>query len=232
MSKIIDVRNQMPFGNSTRNISQIKKFVRHHSGTTSGDVFAFLRHWQTLGWKTGGYHEVILRDGSVQLCYNPSQITNGAKNQNNNTYHICVVGNGQFTEAQEKTFNERAEIAMQLFNLQVTDLVGHKELPGQSTACPGISMDIVRYQLGQHINNKNKVGDKEMLDQIKKLEKLIVKLEKQITVQNSNEISPWAKDAQKWVVDNGVSDGSRPRDPVTRQETWAMFYRSAGSPKV
>jgi lysozyme len=31
--------------------------------------------------------------------------------------------------------------------------------------------------------------------------------------------------AQTWVKENGISDGSRPKDPVTREEVWEMIKR-------
>lgn len=162
---MIDVRNQMPGGASKRSISQIKKIVRHHSATNEGDALSFARyHTQTLGWKTSGYHEIILRDGTVQLCYDPSVITNGVGNHNSYTYHICLVGNGNFTAAQEQAFLERAEVAMQLFNLKVSDVLGHKEFKGhESNTCPGVDMNKVRSSLSQYIANKNVKGGEDKL---------------------------------------------------------------------
>jgi hypothetical protein len=32
-------------------------------------------------------------------------------------------------------------------------------------------------------------------------------------------------DAQWWVKENGISDGTRPNEPVTRAEVWQMLYR-------
>ena len=40
-----------------------------------------------------------------------------------------------------------------------------------------------------------------------------------------DDVSDWARDAQKWAMDKGISDGSRPRDIVTREELWTMLYR-------
>ena len=37
----------------------------------------------------------------------------------------------------------------------------------------------------------------------------------------------WAVEAQKWVVEQGISDGQRPNDTVTRAEVWTMLYRFA-----
>ena len=31
--------------------------------------------------------------------------------------------------------------------------------------------------------------------------------------------------AREWVMENGISDGERPNDYITRQEMWVMFYR-------
>lgn len=153
MTKIVNLVGQTMTGSATttRNQSAITRIVRHHSATTGGDVFAFQNSWRNLGWHTGGYHEVILRDGTVQIAYNPTTITNGARNQNHNTYHICVVGNGSFTAEQERVFEERARFNMNRFGLGVNAVVGHQELPGQATACPGIAMNTVRGRLRQPI---------------------------------------------------------------------------------
>lgn len=147
MANILDIRNKVAPSKSTRKISQITKIARHHSATTSGDYFAFWNHWKSKGWTKGGYAEIILPDGTVQLCYDPIYPTNGIGNQNTNTYHICVVGNGAFTAAQERAFEERCLLAMQNFGLGVEDVLGHNEFSGTATSCPGINMDSVRKRL-------------------------------------------------------------------------------------
>lgn len=42
------------------------------------------------------------------------------------------------------------------------------------------------------------------------------------------EVSDWAKEAWKWAKENGISDGTRPKDTVTREELWTMLYRMRG----
>ncbi|MED1603063.1 N-acetylmuramoyl-L-alanine amidase [Alkalihalophilus marmarensis] len=144
MGKEIDVRNQMPGGNSKSNI---KEFIaRHHSGTTGGDVFAFLRHWiHVLRWFTGGYHYVILPNGDYQRCYDDNVITNGVGNHNTRTIHICLVGNGKFTAAQEATWNKLVKELKKKHNIPVSRVLGHNEFAGhRSNFCPGINMNMVR----------------------------------------------------------------------------------------
>lgn len=156
MVKVIDLRGKTMGGNSKRKISQIRKIARHHSATTDGDVFAFERHWKNVRkWNTGGYHEVILSDGTVQLCYDADVITNGVKGHNTSTYHICLVGNGSFTEEQERAFEERAKYNIKRFGLSVNDVLGHQEFSGQNTVCPGINMNKVRNRLRGSSNSGN-----------------------------------------------------------------------------
>ena len=38
-------------------------------------------------------------------------------------------------------------------------------------------------------------------------------------------VSEWAVAARKWVMDNGVSDGTMPQRSVKRQELWAIVFR-------
>ncbi|MBP1971565.1 peptidoglycan hydrolase-like protein with peptidoglycan-binding domain [Virgibacillus natechei] len=155
MVKTQDVRNQMPGGNSKRNVSQIKNIARHHSATTAGTAQSFADyHVNHHGWGTSGYHEVILRDGTVQIAYDDNVVTNGVGGHNTPTYHICVVGSGSFTDKQEEAFEERARDAMSRFGLSASDVLGHNEFSNtggyshSSNACPGINMNTVRGWLG------------------------------------------------------------------------------------
>src|SRR5690625_1204816 len=148
MAKIQDIRHRTQRTNGTRSLSQIKYIVRHHSATPTGDFDSVWKYWHgTKGWGTGGYHEIILRDGTVQLCYDPNEITNGVGNYNTPTYHICLVGNGSFTAAQEKAWDERVAYNMKRLGIGVNNVKGHREMPGANTTCPGINMNTVRARI-------------------------------------------------------------------------------------
>ena len=152
MTKIVDLRGDSRIlgpTNPNRSVSAITKIARHHSATATGDVWAFQNHWRgSLGWGTGGYHEIILRDGTVQRIYSDNVTTNGVGNHNSYTYHICLVGSGSFTAEQEAAFDARAKDAMKRFGLKVADVLGHNEFSGHaSNICPGINMNTVRSRL-------------------------------------------------------------------------------------
>ncbi|GAF14177.1 hypothetical protein JCM19046_4150 [Bacillus sp. JCM 19046] len=148
MTIIHDLRDETPKRATKRNVNDITTIVRHHSATAQGDFWSFWNNrWKDLGWQTGGYAEIILRDGSVQLCYDPDMVTNGASGANGYSYHICLVGNGSFTTLQEQVWEERAAFNMARFNIDVDQVKGHGEMPNQATACPGINMTQVRDRL-------------------------------------------------------------------------------------
>lgn len=42
---------------------------------------------------------------------------------------------------------------------------------------------------------------------------------------NVTKTKEWYADAQKWVIENNISDGTRPNDTTTRAEVWAMLQR-------
>ena len=204
---VIDIRDKTPRTNGTRKESAIKNIARHHSGSATGSWESFWPYWnKTKGWGTGGYHEIILRNGDVQICYDPIEITNGVANHNTGTYHICVVGNGSFTAEQEKVFDERCKLALKRFNLPVSAVLGHNEFKGASTDCPGIDMNMVRKRLAQ---------------QAGKGETTVANTDQDKNAKPSPALAPEFAKAKEV----GITDGTYPNRVATRAEVAVMNYR-------
>lgn len=45
--------------------------------------------------------------------------------------------------------------------------------------------------------------------------------------QDPNECSPWATEARDWAKAQGLTDGTRPREAMTREECWCLLQRVA-----
>ncbi len=220
MVKIQDLRSITPRTNGTRKESAIKHIARHHSATTDGEWATFWPYWnKSRGWGTGGYAEIILRDGTVQLCYDPTEITNGVANHNSTTYHICVVGNGSFTAAQEQAWEERCLYNLERFGLTPDKVKGHREFSGTSTSCPGIDMGMVRNRL---VFLQSKVS------------KPVVESEKPSEVKGVSKVEEYKKDAQpsrsledefNEAVKLGITDGTYPQRGASREEVAVMVLR-------
>lgn len=148
MVKIIDKRNKAMGGSSKRSTSQIKNIAIHYSASTSGNTALFENFWKgTHGWNTGGYHEVVLLDGRVELNYDPNVISNGVGGQNTRMYNICYVGLGKPNSKQLKTLRERVNYNRKRFGISVGNVKGHREYQGQSTSCPALDMNAFRKSL-------------------------------------------------------------------------------------
>jgi N-acetylmuramoyl-L-alanine amidase CwlA len=146
--KIIDRRKQAMGGSSKRSTSQIKNISVHYSATTDGDTASFERYWKdTHGWNTGGYHEAILTNGNIELNYDANVISNGVGGQNTRMYNICYVGAGNPNAKQLKALKERVNYNRKRFNISVSNIKGHREFSGQSTACPSLDMNGFRKSL-------------------------------------------------------------------------------------
>lgn len=132
----------------TRSTDQIRNIGIHHSATNVGSQAIFENHWRELGWRNGGYSEIILLNGDVEICYEPTTVTNGVSSHNTNAYHICVVGNSSFTAAQERSLIERIRVNMSRFSVPIERVLGHNEFSGHaSNICPGRNMNTLRSNL-------------------------------------------------------------------------------------
>jgi|SRR5690625_2068723 len=148
MANVIDRRNKSMGGGDKRSVSNIQNIAIHYSATAQGNTASFENFWKnTHGWNTGGYHEVVLLNGDVELNYNADTISNGVGGQNTRMYNICYVGAGVPNAAQLKTLEKRANYNRNRFGLSANAVRGHREFSGQSTSCPGLNMGNFRKSL-------------------------------------------------------------------------------------
>lgn len=153
-SKFIDIRDSIP-GDSfnwswIRPFSVVKYLAIHHSASpdtqTPSEIANY--HINDNSWGGIGYHFVITKDGVVYYAGDIATARANVSNLNDQVIGICLIGN--FMEGRIPT-NEQIDSAHKLCDFFINnypDLVnlnswnvvmGHKELPGQSTACPGDS---------------------------------------------------------------------------------------------
>lgn len=50
--------------------------------------------------------------------------------------------------------------------------------------------------------------------------------DKTLDLSLPTDLSEWAMEARRWAVKENITDGTRPKDNVTREELWTMLYRS------
>ena len=151
-NRFVDIRDTIP-GDSynwswIRSLTQVEYLAIHHTAApdtqTPEDIANF--HIQSNGWGGIGYHFLIAKDGTVYYVGDISCARANVANLNEQVIGICLMGNftqGRIpSDAQLDSAHKLCEFFItnypDLPNVTGWDKVkGHKELPGQSTACPG-----------------------------------------------------------------------------------------------
>lgn len=141
MAKVIDRRKMSMGGYSKRSVNQIKNIAVHYSATATGNSASFENFWKnSRGWVTGGYHEVILLNGDIELNYDPTVISNGVLGHNISTYHISYVGDGLPNDTQLKSLRIRVKRAKSAYKVADNNIKGHREFSGAATNCPTLNV--------------------------------------------------------------------------------------------
>lgn len=99
------------------------------------------QHFKSLGWKSPGYHVVVMPDGEVCSILPVRLIANGAHGYNKDSIHISYFGG--YTAADNTPIQINALMALAKF-LQLrcpgADIIGHTELPNVTKDCPNLPM--------------------------------------------------------------------------------------------
>lgn len=200
---------------SQRALKDITSIAIHHSMTDGGSAEAFANHHVgTNNWPGIGYTYVILKDGTIQWCNDLTTTSYHVGDSNRQALGICLVGDFRKATGSKRPTKEQMESLYILLDFlfgylpNLKQIKGHQEYPNYYwKECPGFDMNIFRsdYEKWRNPIMQNAVEEKQE--------------------SKSQEISPWAVDAQKFVVDTKISDGTKPKDPVTREEVWTMLYR-------
>jgi len=145
---------------------KIDRIIVHCSDSLFGDAALIDRWHKERGWKSIGYHYVILnsypdeaaqrlkrpqfwRDGEVQSG-RPLEVTGAhVKGANAGSVGICLIGREQFTAGQFASLARLiAELKGQFSGLTV---VGHYEAQASADppkSCPNLDMDWIRQLVG------------------------------------------------------------------------------------
>lgn len=163
-NKFVDIRDSIP-GDSfnwswVRPLNQVNYLAIHHTAgpdnQTPDEIANF--HINNNGWGGIGYHFLIAKDGVVFYVGDISTARANVANLNDQVLGICLVGN--FTSGRVPSGEQMDSVHNlcdffinnypDLSNVTSWDAVkGHKELPGQSTTCPGDNWPSWRPQIVQ-----------------------------------------------------------------------------------
>jgi N-acetylmuramoyl-L-alanine amidase len=114
---------------------KITHIVIHCTGGPQNQTVAQIqRYWrESLGWKSPGYHVIILPDGSTQILQDYEKKTNGVAGHNANSIHICYIGGvdrlGRFVDNRTLQQQFRMKVLVQVLLQQYpgVKVCGHRD---------------------------------------------------------------------------------------------------------
>lgn len=128
----------------TRSLNQIKYLMIHHTASLklSNEMLHRLHTDIKHKWATCGYHFYIRKNNNIYQMNNLSTITNGCKDFNTNTIHVCFEGNYMIEPAGDDMLINLEIIIKDLKLLKLfPDLITHRERG--KTLCPGNHLHIL-----------------------------------------------------------------------------------------
>jgi N-acetyl-anhydromuramyl-L-alanine amidase AmpD len=128
--------------------------IVHHTGAEEKDAGQVKRYHLSLGWRDIGYNYVIERSGRV-VEGRPLNIPGAhcrARGMNRRAIGVAVIGNlekHKMRAAQWEALVKLLQTLARRYGIPVQNILGHREVPGAATACPGrfTGMDSLRAAL-------------------------------------------------------------------------------------
>ena len=136
-----------------------------------------------------------------EVAWHAGDGSSGPGNTSSIAIEICENADGDRAKA-EANAAELVAYLLKQFGLPIDAVVQHNRWTGKD--CPRI----IRHRPG---------GWEAFL--------AAVRAHLQQPAPAPDDVSPWAREARDWAVSRGITDGTRPKDPVTREEVWTMLYR-------
>lgn len=158
--KIIDIADELPRHKTkqyrTRKASQIRQIIIHHSATKPNsidgrrDAQAFAEHHISVrGWPGIGYDYVIGLDGTVWKTNRNDAVNYHAGNANALSLGICLAGTFNVQSPPPAQWQAAVNLTQQLmaaYGISAERVLGHREVPGANTDCPGWYFNMNRFR--------------------------------------------------------------------------------------
>ena len=118
--------------------------VIHHSASNLAATVEQITEWhKARNFETIGYHFVILQNGHVKAGRPVEKIGAHAHHHNLKSIGICVTGDNT-RPGSSWTQNQIGSLRALVDTLKIfwpsAEVLGHRDLPGAATECPGLNV--------------------------------------------------------------------------------------------
>lgn len=206
----------LPTNGSFKRRNSTDEIILHHAEAKSASVEEVNRWHLERGWTGIGYHFYIRKDGRIYRGRPEWAVGAHAQGHNSRSVGICVEGS-YMTETMPKA---QFDALIGLVREEMAKYPGAKVLRHRdvnSTDCPGVNYPWEA--LLAALSSEKKEEQTLTYDQFKAY---LLRYEKENEGKNA---SAWASDAWKALTDAGITDGSAPHAPLTREQLAVMLQR-------
>ena len=192
------------------------EIILHHAEAKSASVEEVNRWHLERGWTGIGYHFYIRKDGKVYRGRPEWAVGAHAQGHNSRSVGICVEGS-YMTETMPKA---QFDALVGLVREEMAKYPGAKVLRHRdvnSTDCPGTN-----YPWEALLAALSSGKKEEQTLTYDRFKAYVLRYEKENEGKNA---SAWAADAWKALADAGITDGSAPQAPLTREQFAVMLQR-------
>lgn len=174
-------------------------------------------HVEANGWKHIGYHYMILPDGTIAEGWPVKEQGAHAKEWNPGTIGVAMIGDFDTEFPSQAQIASTATVLRELGKRFALDLTKDYR-PGRRTeeglafhrdcspkTCPGTR--ITKAMVRGWLTNTTPAPEEDA------------------EPEEKPSVAPWAAEAWAWAQTEGLLDGTRPGDPITRQELAKVLKR-------
>lgn len=194
----------------------VKLVAAKLSAYGTGDVLDTANNWYRHICVNGGYFNFKPYDYVLEIHFNSAA---GTKADGTTTGTEIYVTTAEKTVAVEENIVKGiASLGFKNRGVKAKnfDLIKHIKNQGVSSALLEVCFISDADDMKLYASKKNEIAD------------AIVKGIADGFKLGKTTSAPWYAEAQKWAMEKGISDGTRPNDTATRAEVWAMLQRLKG----
>ena len=209
------INTNLPTNGSFSRRNKTDEIILHHAEAKSASVEEVNRWHLERGWTGIGYHFYIRKDSRIYRGRPEWAVGAHAQGHNSRSVGICVEG-AYMTETMPKA---QFDALVWLVREEMARYPGAKVLRHRdvnSTDCPGVNYPWKALLVALSPEKE------ETALTYNQFKAFLQRYEKENECRNA---SAWASDAWKTLTDAGITDGSAPQAPLTREQFAVMLQR-------
>ena len=210
------IETNLPTNGSFKRRNSTDEIILHHAEAKSASVEEVNRWHLERGWTGIGYHFYIRKDGKVYRGRPEWSVGAHAQGHNSRAIGICCEGSYMRETMPKAQFDALAALVREeMAKYPGAKVLRHKDV--NSTDCPGVN-----YPWEALLAALSPEKKEETALTYEQFKAFLQRFEKENEGKNA---SAWAADAWKALTDAGITDGSAPQAPLTREQFAVMLQR-------